>query len=578
MQGKKTNIFIGIINILCGIAILIYIYYYMKYGADLNRHQKIVFDIFKISTLGIATLIAVLNVVYSFLNIKEGHLFIYYLLAVPSLIIYWHLNYISPLFFILSGILIILYIRKNKFIKKENFVLNTLNIVLLVLIILNGILITQYTKIAIVLKARENVNTTKYDSEFFKFITPIEDKSVYINMVLNNKYGYIDALGKTRIEFKYEYATPFYNIKAYNKEFKVAAVSQGKLTKVILKNEREVMSYNSEYDNSDYSGKIEEFENILKNEMKIQEYSLETKIDEKSLVGLYKRGAYSKEANDKQNKLEEEKLEKQKNDDDSYYEDYFQGKKEGIKRNYLTYTHRFDFNQKYDILVTESKLGEKTIYKIAPKGHLRDASKLDVEKLLYDEKGLYIFDNGTIPYYSPSKKESGWITSDGKKRKITGNAQILYMEKDKIAIKNNDRNVSYFISTQDNTGTPISQMYKEIIKDKDKYIVKTNNDKWQILDLNFNKMIPEEYDIFKPELLSLRLYIFANLPQSPKYNEYGYMQLNYTVYSPSLHKICINVEKLYNLYFKYNEQKENYEQYIQRIKRVDFPKLNENIQ
>ena len=43
------------------------------------------------------------------------------------------------------------------------------------------------------------------------------------------KWGYINKKGEQKIDFKYDFATPFYKIKSFDKEFEVASVSEGNI-------------------------------------------------------------------------------------------------------------------------------------------------------------------------------------------------------------------------------------------------------------------------------------------------------------------------------------------------------------
>ena len=142
-----------------------------------------------------------------------------------------------------------------------------------------------------VLKKKEEVNLVSYKEDYFKYVTELGDeyRELYINVKgENGKWGYINASGDKKIEFKYDFATPFYKIKVFDKEFDIASVTEDKVSKVILKNAREVMTYNSEYENENKTLKLKEFEKKLKdtfkqNEIKLSGYNTYFNLDKKRI-------------------------------------------------------------------------------------------------------------------------------------------------------------------------------------------------------------------------------------------------------------------------------------------------------
>ena len=265
MKGKKTNIFLGILNIILGLLLIMYVWYMLHNNKlELTRHQRFVMNIEHNIIFGISVVICFINFVFSIFNMKKGYYFVFYLFSLVGIITFFTPTYIYPIFTIISGILIIRTLSKNNYIEKDNFFASTIIIIMMGIIGLSAISLSQYKKIAEYIKKREDINLTAYNPEYFKYVEEIPDKSMYINLKLNGKYGYINKFGETKIDFKYDYATPFYKIKAYDKTFEIAAVSNKNITDVIMKNERKVMSYNSEYSNEDHEGKREEFLKVIK--------------------------------------------------------------------------------------------------------------------------------------------------------------------------------------------------------------------------------------------------------------------------------------------------------------------------
>jgi len=97
----------------------------------------------------------------------------------------------------------------------------------------------------------------------------------------------------------------------------------------------------------------------------------------------------------------------------------------------------------------------------------------------------------------------------------------------------------------------ISPIYKEIIPDGDNYIVKNMNEKWQIVDKNFQPRTKLEYDIFISTLITEGIYIFANIDNGIEIDDYGYAKLRYTMIDRNLNVIGTNLEEMYNFNIKY---------------------------
>ena len=82
---------------------------------------------------------------------------------------------------------------------------------------------------------------------------PAEKGDRYDDFKKDGKYGYINPKGEIVIDFIYDYASPFVTITAFNKDFQIALVCEGKTSYIILKNQRKVMSYRAESANDNRS-------------------------------------------------------------------------------------------------------------------------------------------------------------------------------------------------------------------------------------------------------------------------------------------------------------------------------------
>ena len=547
MKGKKTNIFLGILNIILGLLLIMYVWYMLHNNKlELTRHQRFVMNIEHNIIFGISVVICFINFVFSIFNMKKGYYFVFYLFSLVGIITFFTPTYIYPIFTIISGILIIRTLSKNNYIEKDNFFASTIIIIMMGIIGLSAISLSQYKKIAEYIKKREDINLTAYNPEYFKYVEEIPDKSIYINVKLNGKYGYINKSGETKIDFKYDYATPFYKIKAYDKTFELAAVSTKNTTDVIMKNERKVMSYNSEYANEDHEGKRDEFVKILKDV--IGEKNTELEVSNK-YNGFATRNIYedTKNSNEK----------------------------------------RYQFTDKYDVLIQKSEITEKEIYTLVTKRDLLknskskgDYIKLNAEQLIHDDNYLYVYNNGFLPYFSPSKKEQGWFNLQGKKYTLNNNVEIEVFEDKRLAIKRKPRKITYFASNEDEDLKAISPIYKEVIPDGDNYIVKNMNEKWQIVDKNFQPRTKLEYDIFISTLITEGIYIFANIDNGIEIDDYGYAKLRYTMIDRNLNVIGTNLEEMYNFNIKYlnRNSDEEYRRYIEKLKDPRYHRIVEKLQ
>ena len=193
----------------------------------------------------------------------------------------------------------------------------------------------------------------------------VPDKQIltkpYINIKKDGKYGYINPTGQLTIDFKYDYASPFVRIKAFDKNFEVALVEEAGKCKIILKNEREVLTYKSESGVDNYAAKSKELQDIYYNTLK-QSGEMTFEIDN---------------ITEMMNKVK------------VYENDNTEGK---------NYTYRYNYNNDWDILITTSTLGGDDKYELQNKKDRTYRFQLDAKALDYDDKYVYIFSKRVIVY------------------------------------------------------------------------------------------------------------------------------------------------------------------------------------
>ena len=144
MKGKKTNVFLGILNIMLGILLIIYVFYMMSNNRlELTRHQRFVINIQHNIIFGVTIVVSIINLVFSLFNMKKGYYFVFYLFSLVGFVTFFAPSYIYPIFVIGSGILIIRTLSKNNYIEKDNFLASTIILIMMgVLVVARDIIST----------------------------------------------------------------------------------------------------------------------------------------------------------------------------------------------------------------------------------------------------------------------------------------------------------------------------------------------------------------------------------------------------------------------------------------------------
>lgn len=324
--------------------------------------------------------------------------------------------------------------------------------------------------------------------------------------------------------------------------FDIALVCEDGSSKIILKNERVVMSYRSESSDDNYDAKWQELEQIY---------------EETLGQGTNKIMTEAPFITENINKV-------------PVYNEEFE----------TEYTYRYDYNEEYDVIITKSNLGLGDKYELAKKEDLDIRIDLNANDLAYDEENLYLFSNGTIPFYDISNREQGWFTNYGKKTSMTGKAQILDFFDDRILIKNYNNKTVYFI---DENGEMLSEAYRNIYvtQDKERYIVKTTENKYKVIDKDYNKLIESEYDVFDPYLANYGVYIVANIEDDIEFNDYGFAKMNFSLINANGDVLIDNVEQAYKNYYQISKDKSTaystrYSQFLDKLKAIEYHFVGDN--
>lgn len=551
MGGKITNVLIGISNIFIGIIIFVYEFINIQNAVSFTKYQNEVMRIFRYVIFGYIVLNSIINFIYTFYNKMEPKLRKSYLLFLPSLayIIYPHIAFAAiPL---LAGIVLIVNILRKNFVEADSQISSSISTVLIFLstALIIGIIFNNV--FANSLKEKDKIGLKEYDEGFFKLVSPIENedpkyRDKYINIKKDDKFGYINQNGEKITAFDLDFATPFYLIDKNDQKYYIGGFTKGDITEVVLKNGRVIFSYKSENEIYDYKARIKEFEDIVKEKIKPKIFQIEIP----SLENYYVYSpVYDEPSKEERLKKEEEKPE-------------------------LVWTYRYDYNEEYDLLVTESVMGFGNKYELAKKDDLNNRKKLEAEYLIYDKDKLYTLPGGYIPFFNPKEKISGYFEPNGNRKKLKGTAKILYVEKDRVLIKNESKKTAYFIDSA--TGKEVSPSFKEIIVDSanNRYIVKNNNDKWMMLNKNFERIFKEEFDIVKTDLLKAGIYVFGNFPENLELNEYNYVKINYIFANSNLDTIEKNINFFYNSYDKIDKKNISVNDYEEIKNKISNPKPN----
>ena len=518
MRGKIVNLCIGFLNLLLGALILLFTLYIPE---EITTQEERVVLYVKYAIYVVMVFISVINIIQSY-NHKNDTIFnLGYILGIFVLSFFYIQKPFIAIFSIISGLIILIKSITENLVEIDSTFGISISIVLMAAIVIIGLVALNYSLLGENIKNRENKNETAYKEDFFKYVQELDISDIYINIKKDDKYGFINQYGDTVIDFLYDFASPFININVYDKNFQVALVSKDGSSYLIMKNGRIVMSYRNESKDGNYDVKLKELENIYYNILK-QSDDMEFEVPKLSTDNINKVPSYKDESED--------------------------------------YTYRFDYDNVYDILVSQSKLGLGDKYELAKKRNIKEKYTLDATYLDYDENYLYLFSNGTIPFYDVSKRVQGWIIASTLQREeMTGKAQILDFYDDRMLLRNFNDYTIYFI---DLNGETISDKYKDFyICNDQRYIVEGENGLYYVMDNEYNNIFEKEYTVLNPRLASQGLYLTLDNTENIEFTDYGEI-------------ICDNIEQIYDLFYKLSDdienEKDKYTDFVKKLKKLDY--------
>lgn len=343
---------------------------------------------------------------------------------------------------------------------------------------------------------------TNYDKTFFDNLEELNINETYINVKKDGKWGYINSKGKTVIDFKYDYCTPFKKIEKNGKKFEVALVLEASTSSIILKDEREVLSYKTKPNDDNHDVQYLQL-------MLICDLILEQPFEYNFEIMPPSEKSYKKI---------------------DRYEDDNQSDNSKIQ------IYRYDYTSEYDIVITKTLKKDISLYdndytysnedydnkyELVKKTDENSRIVLECNNIQHNDYEMEIFKNDYIPYYDIENEKQGWFTPDGNKVSLSGKLRVLDFIDDYILIKNYENDRIFFINNQRQI---VSPQYKEIYILEDRYIVKNENNKCTVINKNFETEIDQEYDIILPQLHSIGLYICANINNQLIFDHQNYAE------------------------------------------------------
>ena len=532
MRGKIVNLCIACMNILLGILIILYTINVPQDRTLLTVQENDVVKYILTAIYVIVAIVAFIDAIQSFNHKSDTTFNIAYVIGIFSISFIFIKEPIIASFSIISGLMVLFKSFKENLVELNSTTGISVSIVLMVSIIITGFLALKYESLGESIKNRENKNELSYKSEYFKYITELDINEPYINLKKDGKFGYINPSGDVVIDFKYDYASPFVNITAYDKNFQIALVCKDESSYIILKNERPVLSYRTESSDENYEAKLAELEDIYKNTLgqtETMKYEISIIDNHINKVPVYKE-----------------------------YSD--------------SYDFRYDYNDEFDLLVTQSNMGLGDKYELAKKDDLNIRMKLNAGDMDYDSSYLYLFSNGTIPFYEISKGVQGWYTSYGKRNEMSGKAQILDFFDDRILLKNYNDDTIYFINSE---GNMISDTYKDMYVCGDgRYIVRDDEGFLYIIDDNYNPIFDKKYSVINTRLIENNLYLILNSTENIKFNDYGFANLNWSIMNYDGEIIIEGIEQIYDQFYKISkedkDEAENYKKFEENLKKLKY--------
>lgn len=513
-------------NFLFGLLVIFYSIQIPDLGRATEQQKNVASELYQYIFI-VMLVVLFFNLINLWFNRKDRILVLGYMVAIISSSFYvFDMKLIAILYILAAFLIEIQVLRENVIVQTNTFYLIILSIAIAAIGLVAINCFTYKDKVNKLTKI-ENIDKIEYDEEFFKYVSELDDHDLYFNVQKDGKWGYINYKGEQKIDYKYDYASCFVEIEKFNKKFEVALVCSDDTANLILKNERVVFSYKNDVNVNDLEGQYEKLKMIYKDILK-QEGDFESFIKKPITENFTGIEAYPNES------------------------------------------YRYPYNQDYDIGITISQNG-KNRYEFVKKGSDTTRVSINCDYLPFDEKYLYVYSNGYLPFYWTSENIQGWYTVGTERVEIEGNVQILEFYGDKILVKDYNEGKYYFIDTNKKI---ISPKYLDIYVYDKGYIVRYENGIYAVVDKEFNEIMNLESNIVDTSFLDMGILICGNIPEYIEFNEYN-LPTNLSYKLININERAIIGEGFNNLYCIINKKSSTLENFIDDITDVEYHFIGE---
>ena len=346
---------------------------------------------------------------------------------------------------------------------KKKSVVMLITIFLVILAVVGLVLVLKNNR-----NQNENEVIKEYDiTQFETFI----DKSRYIPVLNNGKYGFINENGIEKIPCEYDMVSVFSKVTIKQNDYQVALVQKDGKYGFITKNNQTM--FFDEAMNNELNELYAQITNTTDSNWKISNFSAIVMFIFEATNYDYDMERVSNTRNE-QLKID---LEKDKNNNYLYNNsNYIMEIDENDKDN-----ETYNWDGYLPTNVTIIKDGERST---------------NFEYIPYHDEyksSITLYDDGYIPFCNLEQSVQGWYDKTGNRITVTGKFEILNVRNNIIILKNYDgtNNMSKIIFLDFNNNILLQTDEVEILDDG--YLIKKDNDKIIAIS-NDLKAISKEYD------------------------------------------------------------------------------------
>lgn len=537
MRGKIVNLCLGFMNLLYGVLIIFFTMYVPQDKTLLTVQESVVVKNITMAIYAVMISISIIDLIQSHNHRSDTVFNTSYVIGAFALSFLFIKEPSIGILSIISGIIILFKSLKENLVELNSTTAISISIVIISVTAIIALVTFRYADIGENIKNKENKDELAYKVDYFKYITELDIQDPYINVKKDGKFGYINQYGEAvNIEnnFDFDYASPFIKINVYDKNFYIALVCREGSSYIILKNGRKVLSYRTESNDDNYEAKMNELENIYKETLS-QPGDIEYEVP-KITDNMLRASVYPEVTSE--------------------------------------YTYRYNYSDEYDIVVTQSNLGLGDKYEFAKKADRDVKIELKADNLDYDSKYLYLYSNGTIPFFETNRRVQGWFTTYGKRNDMSGKAQILDFFGERVLIKDFNNRTIYFMDLE--STKKLSEEYKDIfVCPNGRYIVRNSDGFFKVINDEYNKVFEKEFVAINPRLINANLYVTTDTLDNIKFSDYGYANnINWSIINENGDVILDGIEQVYDSYYKMPTDKkieeENYLEFTENVKDLDY--------